>query len=775
MELEEPHCKKIRLDQSADREQEAVNAQADHPNGKLSITKGAESGVTVKNGCGSDAKLGLTVNDKHLHSTCDAIRVDEADDACANERIVGMHCRVSACERFSGMLKQRYDDFDVREYDMNANPVRLTEREPPKPIAEAPKVLVGAQSAEATKEEETQEAEETATALAEESSSLPEELISKVRDFLSKGGATSELPEEATSELSAASELSLVVENDKQKRGEMHRQLKLLFSGIDANTIILENGDKVITIRSSSSKQKRHDKHFNKWDKPGRRRDASGGVVRPKYCQFVLFKQNLDTMAAISLLAKFTRTSASRFGYAGTKDKRASTVQLVTVSHFPAEKLALLSKRIRNMALGNFTYSDRPIALGDLSGNEFGIVIRDVTVSDEIVNKALGSLHDSGFLNYFGLQRFGTGSAKTHEVGKALLTRNWDEAVDLILQENENDQDELREAKRIWKETRNAEQALKALDIRRRESVENKLLQGLSSSSAHDYLSAIQKIPRNTRMMYLHSWQSYVWNHALSRRMQLFGMKPVAGDLVLTEKRGVGAVRSADIGACVSRGADCKFNDEGKHLTGTITSACEQDGWVNVQWDDVQMRCRVGAENSFDLRYAEAVHVLSDEDISSGRYSIEDVALPLPGYDIRYPEHAVVEYYQELLSADGIDIENMRNKVKELSLSGKYRRICIKPKNMSWNIIGYNDFTKSIMPNDLEKLTNQNAEDMLGVYEPDHSSRYKAVKLHFLLPPSTYATVALREVLNVETSFAEQMKLHENFMKKDSSSMVENE
>lgn len=774
MELEEPHCKKIKLDKSANGKQEAVNAQSERPNGKVSITNGAEAGV--KNGCGNDAKLDLSVNNKHSHSTFDAISIDEADGACANERIVGMHCRVSACERFSGMLKQRYDDFDVREYDMNGNPVCLTEREPPKPVVEAPKRSGEAQTAEPTKEEKAEEETgESATAPAEDSSLLSEELISKVRDFLSKGSATSKLSEEATSELSAISELSLVVENDKQKRGEMHRHLKLLFSGIDANTISLENGDKVITIRSSSSKQKRRDQQWNKFDKRDKRRDGGGGVFRPKYCQFVLFKQNLDTMAAISLLAKFTRTNASRFGYAGTKDKRASTVQLVTVSHLAAERLAELSKKIRNMALGNFTYSDRPIALGELSGNEFGIIIRDVTASDEIVNKALGSLHYSGFLNYFGLQRFGTGSAKTHEVGKALLTRNWDEAVDLILQENENDQDEMREAKRIWKETRNAVAALKALDVRRRESVEDKLLQGLSSSSAHDYLSAIQKIPRNTRMMYLHSWQSYVWNHALSRRMQLFGMKPVPGDLVLTKKKGVGVVRSADIGACVSRGADCKLNDEGTHWTGTITSACEEDGWVNVQWNDVQMRCRVGAENSFDLRYAEAVHVLSDEDISSGRYSIEDVALPLPGYDVRYPEHSVADYYQELLSADGIDIENMRNKVKELSLSGKYRRICITPKNMTWNIIQYNDFKKSLMPNDLEKLTNQNSEDTLGEYEPDVAGRYKAVKLHFLLPPSTYATVALREVLNVETSYAEQMKLHENFMKKDSLMMIENE
>ena len=41
-------------------------------------------------------------------------------------------------------------------------------------------------------------------------------------------------------------------------------------------------------------------------------------------------------------------------------------------------------------------------------------------------------------------------------------------------------------------------------------------------------------------MMYVHAWQSYVWNRVLSERIRLFGCdKPILGDLVLvnsTEK-----------------------------------------------------------------------------------------------------------------------------------------------------------------------------------------------------------------------------------------------
>lgn len=40
--------------------------------------------------------------------------------------------------------------------------------------------------------------------------------------------------------------------------------------------------------------------------------------------------------------------------------------------------------------------------------------------------------------------------------------------------------------------------------------------------------------------------------------------------------------------------------------------------------------------------------------------------------------------YRELLSADGLDIDNMRHKVKDYSLAGAYRRIIIRPSDVSW-------------------------------------------------------------------------------------------
>lgn len=45
----------------------------------------------------------------------------------------------------------------------------------------------------------------------------------------------------------------------------------------------------------------------------------------------------------------------------------------------------------------------------------------------------------------------------------------------------------------------------------------------------------------------------------------------------------------------------------------------------------------------------------------------------------------VGEGYRELLTADGLDIDNMRHKVKDYSLAGAYRRIIIRPADVSWS------------------------------------------------------------------------------------------
>ena len=49
-------------------------------------------------------------------------------------------------------------------------------------------------------------------------------------------------------------------------------------------------------------------------------------------------------------------------------------------------------------------------------------------------------------------------------------------------------------------------------------------------------LCSLSQIPRNMRLMYLHSWQSFCWNHVVSWRLKTLGHVPVVGDLIMKQR-----------------------------------------------------------------------------------------------------------------------------------------------------------------------------------------------------------------------------------------------
>lgn len=76
---------------------------------------------------------------------------------------------------------------------------------------------------------------------------------------------------------------------------------------------------------------------------------------------------------------------------------------------------------IPGVRLGSFGYRKSGLQLGALSGNTFTLTLRGIRVDDKAnVVEAVRKLRQSGFINYFGLQRFGSGKVATHEIGALL-------------------------------------------------------------------------------------------------------------------------------------------------------------------------------------------------------------------------------------------------------------------------------------------------------------------------------------------------------------------
>ncbi len=97
-------------------------------------------------------------------------------------------------------------------------------------------------------------------------------------------------------------------------------------------------------------------------------------------------------------------------GMAGMKDKKAITYQWVSV---PRKRAFLLSKLSDpRLSILNHTLHTKKLRTGQLRGNHFHLVLRDVTGLDlRELSLKISSLNKKGFLNYYGPQRFGKGNS----------------------------------------------------------------------------------------------------------------------------------------------------------------------------------------------------------------------------------------------------------------------------------------------------------------------------------------------------------------------------
>lgn len=150
-------------------------------------------------------------------------------------------------------------------------------------------------------------------------------------------------------------------------------------------------------------------------------------------------------------------------------------------------------KFLNGVKIGNFEFSKEVLKLGQLKGNRFRIALRHLTGEKETIEKSLQNVKENGFINYFGLQRFGNSVAiPTYEVGVALLQADYKLACELILKPRENDISFLKNIRETWWKERNSKVA--ADMFRTDRFIEKKLLDGLAQYGESDYATALRKV-----------------------------------------------------------------------------------------------------------------------------------------------------------------------------------------------------------------------------------------------------------------------------------------
>jgi len=334
-----------------------------------------------------------------------------------------------------------------------------------------------------------------------------------------------------------------------------------------------------------------------------------------KYVIILVKKVNWDTLNFARILAKKLGISQKRIEYAGTKDKKAVSVQYFSISNLNEEKIEKLKNiQIKDAEIEIIGKSNKSIALGNLLGNKFRIRIRDAK-DGQIVESTLKELEAKGTPNFFGLQRFGSIRFITHEVGKHILRRDYELAFwTYVAKPFEGEREDVRKIREELWDSRDAKLGLRELPtyLRYERILLQKLREGMSEEKA------LLSLPKNLKLMFIHAYQSYIFNRLLTARINEFGnLKEVfEGDFV-------------------------GFISVGEGYPGL------KDEYSLVNSNRKRVRFLISEKRAY-------------------------LALPLPGYDLDM-RGWVKEKVEEIIGDDGISLKDFKHEHREFSSKGSYR------------------------------------------------------------------------------------------------------
>ncbi len=117
-------------------------------------------------------------------------------------------------------------------------------------------------------------------------------------------------------------------------------------------------------------------------------------------------KVELTTWDMVAAFAEFLNIPAEKIGYAGLKDKHATTTQYISIE--AKYEKALKKFKHSQIKIIGLTRHTHAIRMGDLVGNRFRINLFgvDKIAAGQIEKRAMKSAKN-GLPNYFGYQRFG--------------------------------------------------------------------------------------------------------------------------------------------------------------------------------------------------------------------------------------------------------------------------------------------------------------------------------------------------------------------------------
>jgi tRNA pseudouridine13 synthase len=553
--------------------------------------------------------------------------------------------------------------------------------------------------------------------------------------------------------------------SDKKDRTAIHEWVKVYLPDFITDTVEVDDGKRAIRVRKRDACRpwKRRKTDGNRDGSSGVNPDAAldntydprehagghrgragggrGGAKRQNanaFSQFVLWKQDKDTMGALTEIAKRLRINVDALSHAGTKDKRAITTQRIRVRGIPPHRLASLNNSFlhlrgsQRIVIGDFKVlagaENRQLSLGDLAGNRFTLALRGLDIHDDAGEKnvldAVASVRERGFINYFGLQRFGSGAATTHETGYAVLRGDFEEACRLVLLPAvipgvEEGERELREERRRSNAALNGFAAGTVTarqlfhDLPPWMNLERSLAMAYMraeerGATKRDHRLAFASLPRNLRKMYGHAVQSYLWNLMASNRIRHSRtLYAVEGDLV---------------------------PKSGKRVS-NLSSRTE-------------------------------VRLVTAEEAAECSVTLNLVLIPVPGSQVAVPDTETGACARAVLAKEKVDLQLAP---VDYDMAGTYRWLIACPADVAARVVCYSDPQERLVPSDVAEsvighgrkgaipILNDKRDDCNVVEAKDHeNATMRALIVSFTLGCAEYATMLMRELTKQDSSVANQ-------------------
>ncbi len=240
--------------------------------------------------------------------------------------------------------------------------------------------------------------------------------------------------------------------------------------------------------------------------------------VNGKHLIIKITAKNWDTHLLVRALANKLHISQKRINFAGTKDKRALSTQYMSLYNISEEHLSTI--HISDTQITPICRSTSPLRIGQLVGNQFNIIIRDLpsTLTNQTIQHLIEPIQSlGGFPNYYGIQRFGIIRPVTHLIGYHIIRGKFKNAVmSYIANPHSSESEKIYSLRKQLQVTHDFSSALKTYP--RTLSFERSMLHHLVNHP-DDYIGALQTLPKNLLTLFVNAYQSYLFNKILSLRL----------------------------------------------------------------------------------------------------------------------------------------------------------------------------------------------------------------------------------------------------------------